>query len=76
MLNAKEANVLRDLAQQYMEFAVRPQQRELEKLWIALAHNTGSGVRPMVLVDQIPWHEMNARRVVDHCHHRPLLEGK
>ena len=58
MLNAKEANVLRDLAQQYMEFAVRPQQRELEKLWIA--HNTGSGVRPMVLVDQIPWHEMNA----------------
>lgn len=57
MLNAKEAGVLQDLARQYMELAARPQQRELEKLWIS--HNTGSGVRPMVLVDQIPWHEMD-----------------
>lgn len=57
MLNQKEMEILRDLARQYMEIAVSRQQEETQKLWIA--HNTGHGQRPMVLIDQIPWHEMD-----------------
>lgn len=57
MLTQKDTQVLRDLAAQYMEFAVSRQQEEKQKLWIA--HNTGCGQRPMVLIDQIPWYEMD-----------------
>lgn len=56
-LTQKEIEILRELAQRYMECAMQPRQKELEKLWIA--HNTGNGQRPMVLIDQIPWHEMD-----------------
>ncbi|MGI5957818.1 MAG: hypothetical protein ACOX60_00180 [Massiliimalia sp.] len=57
MLTQKETEILRQLAKQYMEYAVSPAQEETQKLWIA--HNTGKGQRPMVLIDQIPWHEMD-----------------
>lgn len=57
MLTAAEVQVLRTLAQQYMEYALAPHQKELETLWIA--HNTGNSQRPMVLIDQIPWNEMD-----------------
>lgn len=57
MLTATEIQVLRTLAQQYMEYALAPHQKELETLWIA--HNTGNSQRPMVLIDQIPWNEMD-----------------
>lgn len=57
MLQANEITVLRTLASQYMEYAITPRQKELESLWIA--HNTGHPSRPMVLIDQIPWHEMD-----------------
>lgn len=57
MLTDREKEVLRSLAQRYMECAVNPQQEALQKLWIA--HNTGHDERPMVLIDQIPWHEMD-----------------
>ena len=48
-LTQKEIEILRELAQRYMECAMQPRQKELEKLWIA--HNTGNGQRPMVLID-------------------------
>lgn len=57
MLNPTEVQVLRTLAQQYMEYALAPHQKELQTLWIA--HNTGNAQRPMVLIDQIPWNEMD-----------------
>lgn len=57
MLQTKEIDVLRTLAAQYMEYALAPHQKELEALWIA--HNTGRPARPMVLIDQLPWHEMD-----------------
>lgn len=57
MLTATETQVLRTLAQQYMDCALTPRQEETQRLWIA--HNTGHGQRPMVLIDQIPWHEMD-----------------
>ncbi|MEG0910290.1 MAG: hypothetical protein RSF70_01770 [Ruthenibacterium sp.] len=52
-----EKDILRTLAQQYMTHAVSAQQQSTQKLWIA--HNTGHIERPMVLIDQIPWHEMD-----------------
>lgn len=57
MLTQKDKEILRTLAQQYMTYASNPRQKELEALWIS--HNTGCGQRPMVLIDQIPWHEMD-----------------
>ncbi len=57
MLTEKEVHILRTLAKQYMEAAMAPRQGELQQLWIK--HNTGEGQRPMVLIDQIPWHEMD-----------------
>ena len=57
MITQKETNILRELGQKYMEYAQSPRQKQLEQLWIA--HNTGRGQRPMVLIDQIPWHEMD-----------------
>jgi hypothetical protein len=53
----KDKSVLRDLATQVAEVAALPIQQETVKLWKAL--NELRPVRPMVLVDQIPWHEMN-----------------
>lgn len=52
MLNHQEQEILRTLAQQYMEQAETPRQEALQKLWID--HNNGCGQRPMVLIDQIP----------------------
>lgn len=57
MLNHQEREILRTLAQQYMEQAETPRQEALQKLWID--HNNGCGQRPMVLIDQIPWNEMD-----------------
>ncbi len=57
MLSQKDIEILRELAQKYMQCAVSPQQEEVQKLWIA--HNNGCGQRPMVLIDQIPWEEMD-----------------
>ena len=57
MLTVRETEIMRELARSYMEYALAPRQTELQKLWIA--HNTGRGERPMVLIDQIPWHEMD-----------------
>lgn len=57
MLTVRETEIMRELARSYMEYALAPRQTELQKLWIA--HNTGRSERPMVLIDQIPWHEMD-----------------
>ncbi len=53
-----DRDVLRELAAQYMEVAQLPVQREKMELWKAL--NRGKMQRPMVLIDQLPWHELNA----------------
>ncbi|MGC9523627.1 MAG: hypothetical protein ACP5HG_17355, partial [Anaerolineae bacterium] len=46
-----------DLAHQVAEIAALPVQQETIHLWKAL--NDLHPVRPMVLIDQIPWHEMD-----------------
>jgi len=53
----KEYQILRDLAKQVAEIAVLPIQQETISLWKAL--NGLKPVRPMVMIANVPWHEMN-----------------
>ena len=57
MLNRNEIAMLRGLAQQYAEIAVLPAQSQKRELWLKL--NSLSMERPMLLIDQIPWNEMD-----------------
>lgn len=54
---SNDKQVLRHLAAQYMEIAQLPKQQETVRLWKAL--NRGKMERPMVAMDQLPWHELN-----------------
>lgn len=54
---AKDAAILRELGRQVAAVAAAPRQQETIRLWKAL--NGLRPVRPMVMIDQIPWHEMN-----------------
>jgi hypothetical protein len=49
--------VLRELGRQVAEIAALPAQRQTIDLWKQL--NALRSTRPMVMIDQIPWHEMN-----------------
>ena len=55
-VSRKDRDVLRGLAEQVAEIAALPVQQETISLWKAL--NGLRPVRPMVMIDQIPWHEM------------------
>ena len=57
MLNSNDISVLRSLAAEYAEIAALPVQAEKKRLWLKL--NTLSMERPMLLIDQIPWNEMD-----------------
>ncbi len=58
MMNLKtsEIDILRHLAQKYMNYANMPVQKEKINLWKAL--NRGKMERPMVCMDQLPWNEL------------------
>jgi len=56
-VNRKDRTILRDLAARVAEIAALPAQQETVRLWKAL--NGLKPVRPMVMIDQIPWHEMD-----------------
>ena len=56
-MNAKDRDVLRELAKEIAEIAALPVQQETISLWKAL--NGLKPVRPMVTIDQVAWHEMN-----------------
>lgn len=49
--------ILRDLGTQVAEIAAQPAQQQTIGLWKRL--NGLKPARPMVMIDQIPWHEMN-----------------
>ncbi|MDR0731141.1 MAG: hypothetical protein LBF63_05675, partial [Treponema sp.] len=53
----KDRAVLRELASRVAEIAALPVQEEKKRLWRAL--NSLKPERPMVLIDQVCWHEMN-----------------
>lgn len=56
MMSRSDRNVLRTLAHEVAEIAALPVQVETVTLWRAL--NGLRPVRPMALIDEIPWHEM------------------
>lgn len=56
-LGRSDLEVLRTLAREVAEIAALPSQQETIALW--RAHNGLRPVRPLVLVDEIPWHEMD-----------------
>ena len=62
-LTKKEISVLQETAKQYMEFASLPIHKEKIKLWKAI--NRSRMERPMVVIDQIPWIEMNNEHELD-----------
>ena len=53
----KDKEILRKLATRYMEIAQLPVQKEKIALWKAI--NRGKMERPMVVIDQLPWNELN-----------------
>jgi len=56
-LHKEDITVLRKLAHEYMEVACLPIQRTKMELWKAF--NRHDNTRPMVLIDQLPWNELN-----------------
>jgi len=56
-ITKKERDILRELGKQLAEIAALPAQQETIKLWKAL--NRLSPLRPLVMIDQVPWHEMD-----------------
>ena len=57
MLNAKDVSILRKLAAQVADIAALPVQEEKRTLWRKL--NARKPARPMVMIDQVCWNEMN-----------------
>lgn len=57
MVSAQDRDVLRRLGSQVAEIAALPVQKEKIRLWKAL--NSLKPIRPMVMIDQMPWHEMD-----------------
>ena len=53
----KDTAYLRDLGKRLAEIAALPIQQEKKNLWTA--SNDLTPVRPMVYMDQLPWHEIN-----------------
>jgi len=55
-LRQKDRDVLRELGKQIAEISALPAQQETTTQWRAL--NGLKPVRPMVAIDQLPWHEL------------------
>ncbi len=59
MINISQSDkeTLRGLAHKYMEIATLPLQRKKMELWKSL--NRLDNTRPMITIEQLPWHELN-----------------
>ncbi|MFZ4396531.1 MAG: hypothetical protein ACOYOU_12990 [Kiritimatiellia bacterium] len=57
MLTNKDQEILRRLAGEVAAIAALPVQQKTQSLWRQL--NARKPVRPMVMIDQVCWHEMN-----------------
>jgi len=62
MLNKKDVSIVRELASQVAEIARQPIQDEKRSLWRKL--NARKPARPMVMIDQVCWNEMNFNGVL------------
>jgi len=57
MLKRNDIEIMKSLAREYAEIAALPVHAEKRRLWIKL--NSIRMERPMILIDQIPWNEMD-----------------
>jgi hypothetical protein len=65
--------IIRELAKQAAEIAALPRQEETRRLWRGL--NGLRPERPMVMIDQVCWHEMNVNdELTLRCHDKELRE--
>ncbi|MFA7673799.1 MAG: hypothetical protein WCY62_08105 [Clostridia bacterium] len=71
-LTKNEIKVLQDTAKTYMEYASLPIQKEKINLWKAI--NRSKMQRPMVVIDQIPWNEMNVNGELDMVVEDPVFK--
>ncbi len=65
MLNKTDRAVIRDLAGRVAEIAALPVQEEKRALWRRL--NALDPVRPMVIVDQVAWNEIQCEELALRC---------
>jgi len=56
-ITQKERGILRELASKYAEIASEDRQKEIKERMFAI--NCLQLVRPIVLIDELPWHEIN-----------------
>lgn len=56
-ISKEDIAVLRELGKKYMAYATLPVQDLKRKMW--LRHNSLNTVKPMVLIDQMPWNELD-----------------
>ncbi|MCC7352107.1 MAG: hypothetical protein IT330_00015 [Anaerolineae bacterium] len=68
-----DKDILRGLAWQVAEIAALPVQQETLSLWKSL--NGLKPVRPMVMIDQIPWHEMEVSDELTPQSEAPFCRG-
>lgn len=61
----KDKQILRELASRYMEQASTEENRRIRFDWVRF--NAKKGARPMVIVDEIPWQEIAAEELKNHC---------
>jgi hypothetical protein len=66
-VNSKDQRMLRELAEKVMEIASLPIQEEKRRMWTAL--NSLKPERPMVFINEEPWHELreNEPELALHC---------
>jgi hypothetical protein len=57
-LSQQEVDIIRPLAERVAEIATLPVQQEKIKMWQDL--NSLKPQRPMVMIDELPWHELRA----------------
>lgn len=57
MLTTNDIAILRQLAENYISLATHPSQEKTRRLWYSL--NRLDMKKPMVLIDQLPWAELN-----------------
>ena len=57
MITASDAAIVRELAKRVSDIAALPVQDQKRDMWRKL--NARTPVRPMVMIDNVPWNEMN-----------------
>jgi hypothetical protein len=71
-MNKKDVYVLRELSKEYLEYAGMPENTERIDLWTKM--NDLKQERPMVLLYQVPWHEMNVNNELTVLSEDPFLK--